>query len=202
MAIPFHKNISTLNAIHDTIITDRYAYRWFTYLVVQKALMAYVREQKPFDELYPYLKQLTHIQTVIVMLFLISAVLFFSFPYIAGAILGGLAILYVRILNKKRELVAQIASEIIKKDFDAAAIGQKTLFQIAEDYSTRLKIPSLVDTIYRLDQIYRNTVIVILLTVLLIYPMRLGWEALALSCVIYFGVANVINLGFLYRHLK
>ena len=203
MAIPLHKDITTLNAVHDTILSDHYAYRWFTYLIVQKNIFDSLRDSSTAREGYQRMRRLTRFQAAIILVFFLGLIvysaqlliLFFSITAI-------LIYLYVRTLTEKRKVVAQLGLELVKKDFGEATVGKKTLYQIAEFYSTRVKIPSLVDVVYQFDQIRRNTAVLILITIVLIYPMRLGWDALGLGFFIYFAVVNIVNLNFLYRHLK
>jgi hypothetical protein len=111
-----------------------------------------------------------------------------------------LAYLGYKLFIRKRAVVSQISRELLLLDFPGEALTQKTLYQIAEIYSRRYNIPSLVDTIYHWDRILRTAVLVLSVILTIIYPVKF-WQYLLAVLVSFFLLSGMIQRTALYRRL-
>ena len=203
MAIPFHKHVTTFGALQDTILNDRYVYRWFFHLLIQPQVRLRIEKQADIEAVYRRLKALVAQQALWSVLCVAAVGAAFFVRHYACWIAAVVPFyFYGNTLFQKRQCVAHISLAIIREDFSEEMIGKKTLYQIAEFYSREYAIFSLVDAIYSLDQIYRWTAAGMLIAILFIYPAWYRWEGVALGLAAYFLVVNMTNVQYFYKRIK
>ena len=176
MPVSFHKNVSSIEAIASSIETDEQVYRWFTFLIVQPALKANLLKEENAGELYAQFKKAALLQrTLYSFLLLCLCIIVFSkkFVYLGAGILFIYPLIKIHL--KKKDCVVKISTLLLKHDFDMAELCQKTLYQLGEIYSRKYNIPSLVDTIYALDNVSRKAIIFAFIFTAFIYPLKV-WQ--------------------------
>ena len=62
MAIPFHKAVSSLEAIASSIDTDEQVFRWFNFLVTRPAISEHLTDVNHAATLYPRLRKILCLQ--------------------------------------------------------------------------------------------------------------------------------------------
>ena len=164
MPTPFHKDVTTPEALASSINTDHHVLRWFTLLAVQPAIQAREAKDPPTLLLYASLRKIVTEQYVLY----------------AGLWAGLLTVLYLRQYHylwlsllfipplfsfhgRLRKCVQTIGMGIVSKDFDDATLRRKTLYQISEFYGRQYRMPSIVDTIFIWDNMTRLLVIAMII---------------------------------------
>lgn len=202
MAHIVHKNVSSLEAILSSIETDEQVYRWFSFLVVQSGVRESIFKTNNSQALYDELKKTNFLQGVLylILFFALFLILFSKqFPYL----LFGLVFIYplLKVHNKKKKLIVSLSRNVLTQDFKPDELPQKTLYQIGEIYSRKYNIPSLVDTIYVLDNTSRKAIIFAFVFTAFIYPLKV-WQITVSMILAYLLAQILIKTSIIYKHLK
>ena len=209
MSTVFHRAITSIEAVENTINSDRQVFRWFTFLIVQPAVKAKMLKEETTRQLYSNFKRTMALQLIwYVGLLGCLLVLVFSkhFIFLWLGILFLFPATYLH-LNKKK-YVRQISTRLLTQDFDIAELNKKTLYQIGESYSQKYNIPSLVDTIYFIDKISRATLITVFVLACLLLPFFIDsyqlnvWKFYFSLMIAYYLINALVNTNAIYRHLR
>ncbi len=201
MTTIFHKAVSSLEAILSSIETDEQVYRWFTLLIIQPEVVKHLASSTS-DQLYAKLKQFTVLQRTIYLacfLGLVAVIFWKKFLYLTL----GLIVIYplYKIHKDKKKIVIEISSTLLQKDYEKNELSQKTLYQLCEIYSRKYNIPSLVDTIYALDNISRKAIIFTFIFTAFIYPLKV-WQIFLSIFIAFLLIQAVLKTSFIYKNLK
>ncbi len=165
-----------LEAIINSIKYDQQVQQWFTRFLLSLNNSESYAEDNNFNENLKKLKKYLFFCNIIIIAFLILII----FGLLGKCLLSiGLAIfcfLYYEKLNYKSRLVtAELASKVIKNDFSLDELNNKSLYQISEIYSKKYKIPSLVDSIYLLDNTKRKTMLITVFCSIFMFSFKI-WQ--------------------------
>ena len=209
MAFSFHKEVTTPEALANSIETDQHVLRWFTLLVVQPSLRARFDQDPQTQRLYQILKQVVVAQY---LLYLFVGGSFFilmylgHYPYLWLGLLLIFPALYLH--QRLKYCVRGIGMAIVQRDFDPSLLRQKTLYQISEFYSRKYQIPSIVDNIFAWDNTTRVLVIAgailagqMIPFIVKVYRVHFVLTFLAIIVTSYF-VFNLINTFIIYKYLQ
>ncbi len=202
MAIPFHKAVSSLEAIASSIDTDEQVFRWFNFLVTRPAISEHLTDVNHAATLYPRLRKILCLQLLLNVLIVgLLVLIIVSKQYVY--LWAGLLFIYplFKLNQNQKKLVVEISTELLKKDFQLEDLCQKTLYQLCEIYSKKYNIPSLVDTIYHLDNISRKTIMCVFIFTCFIYPLKV-WQIFATTIASYFVIQIILKIPFIYKNLK
>ena len=209
MAISFHKEVTTPEALASSIDTDQHVLRWFTLFIVQPAVQARGMDNPTTQKLYAALKGIVT-QQFFLYLFLEGAFVVIVFlklyPYFW---LGALFIFPGLFLHARlKKCVREISLPIVLTDFDNSTLRQKTLYQISEFYSRQYHFPSLVDNIFKWDNATRIIVIAAAILsgqmiplIINIYRVNFVLTFLGLHAAGYLIFATIHTL-IIYKHLQ
>ena len=203
MAIPFHKEITTIDGLKKTIINDFYVYRWFVYLIAQPLVGTRIKEFEDLAGPVHALRRLKYccwaLGTLVIVL--LDRAIATKIFLIWGGVAVSIFFLF-RTFQEKRKIIAEIGMRLISRDFNPDEIKKTTLFQIGEFYSREYKILSLVDAIYQLDKIYRMTLLLSFVGVCYIVQLEPWWVRYLGMAVIYFFVRWMVNTPLIYRRIR
>lgn len=202
MTVPLQQKVSSIEALASSIETDSQVCRWFTLLVVQPNVKNHLIDKENNSEFYESLKKSSFIQRILFgFIFLLIIYSFYTHQY--QLLWAGLVFIYpcIKMHQTSKNSVKEISVFLMKNDFKDEELCQKTLYQIAEIYSRKYDIPSLVDTIFALDNISRKTLIFVFVFTAWIYPLKL-WQIFAATIASYFIIQIIIKTSFVYKHLK
>lgn len=202
MAIPFHKPVSSIEAIRSSIECDPQVYRWFLRYIYHPS----IQKQTPINfELQKHYKTLRNFERytwallvilagITLTVFLTKENLFFilGIPVIWG---------YYRCTSMRRKQVATISCALLNHDNENIQFESKTLFQICEIYGKGLNIPTLVDTITHQDASMRRTFIFACVTTCFIYPLDF-WSNWLIIFASFFLIQTLINTPLVFDRLK
>jgi hypothetical protein len=202
MAIPHHKDVSSIESIQSSIETDRQVYRWFLMLISCPTIKARLGHTEETMKICAYLR-LTILAEIGISMSLCVWIIYLFLSKERALLLVGVILLYglhkVHALN--RRYVAKISVDLLNGDFQPPTINTQTLFQVCEHYANRLNIPSLVDTITSQDSIARTTLIYANIFACFIYPMGFWYIWLVILSSFYLMIA-VINTSFIFNKLR
>jgi hypothetical protein len=197
-----NKKVSSINVILSSIETDYYVYKWFLFLVGTPEIKAQLSQQKGTTSCYSSISAVTVLQILLYGVFLICTwyiflirqyyLLWFYFLFVGA----GWCLFFF-----KRKYLVKLASFLLKSDFPEGEIGNITLYQLSEDYSKKLSIASVVDTIYASETTLRATFKISFICTVFIFMFRI-WNTfflVALSLVLVFFLSNSIQN---YKRLK
>ena len=166
--------ITTPQALSNTIKNDSYVLWWFASLIVQPKLRAYLNQKQDSNIRLQY-QRLARILLLRALGYFILLCLGYQAISTRQWWLAGFlpAMIWIFFLIKKTfsQTIEKISSKLIEKDFPHPLLNQKTIFQIGEFYSRRYQVPSLVDNITSMDNAGRLLVFVGLLTLQQLVPI-------------------------------
>ena len=202
MAIPFHKAVSSIEAIQSSIEYDAQVYRWFLRYITHPAVQNRQTKCLDLQKQYNALKKFTRYTWVLLFAFLgITITVFVTTKYLffllAGPVIWGI----YKCSSLRREKVASISCSMLKENNENIQFESKTLFQICEIYGRRLNIPTLVDTITSQDAIMRKTFICACVITCFIYPLDF-WNNWLIVFASFFLIQTIINTPLVFDRLK
>ena len=202
MPLPSSKIVSSLEAILGSIENDDQVFRWFHFLILQSPIKAKLSKDSNSPVLYKKLSAVSLLEILLSLGFIGFIFWIYTHPHIFlwSAVLVFLPA-YIKLMSSKKKIVVDLSRHILKEDFTEDQLRQKTLYQVAEHYGREYKIPSLVDTIFKLDNVARLTLIFGFIFTAFIYPLKF-WEILVVTALIYMIVMTTLRLNLLYRFLK
>jgi hypothetical protein len=202
MAIPFHKPVSSIEAIQSSIECDSQVCRWFLRYIYHPSVQRRTPNSVELQNHYKTLKKferytwalLIILAGVTITVFLTKENLFFVL---------GIPVLYgiYRCSSMRRKQVAAISCALLEEDRENIQFESKTLFQICEIYGKKLDIPTLVDTITGRDAIMRRTFIFACVTTCFIYPFGF-WDNWVIIIGSYFLIQTFVNTPLVFDRLK
>lgn len=197
------KILTTPQALERTLNSDGQVYRWFIFLVSQRQVQVDFKEIDGGVQLFLRLRRILAGETFLYLAAVLYGSILFYFQwdlYVLGLIffLGVLAGL--RYLKKR--CVVPLSLGLIKKDFPAEILSQKTLYQIGEFYSKKYDCPSLVDTIYFVDDISRKVIVAAVVFTVFIYPHFSLGQIFFIPFIFYALAQGILRFNFVYRRLK
>ena len=206
MSFSYKTTVSSLESLISSINTDNQVYRWFTFLVSQRAVEQHLKDIKGIDLLYGNLVKTVFMQKslgILLICFLITLIIFEKYLYFWLGVIFLYA--FMKLHSMKKQCVVKISSHMLTHDFEQSKLSQMTLYQLAEYYSKEFKIPSFVDAIYALDDICRKSLLLIFIVHITVYMFIYQfpiWQMICSIFVIYYTIYNIINSSLVYRHLK
>lgn len=202
MSIPFHKPVSSIEAIKSSIECDPQVYRWFLRYIehpsAQERTPVTVKLQKHYKtlkNLERYTWALLTILAGFTLTFLLTKKIFFLLPGIPA--LWGL----YQCSSMRRIQVAMISCAFLNEEKKNIQLESKTLFQICEILGNRLNIPTLVDTITSQDAIMRRNFIFACVSTCFIYPFGF-WDNWIIIIGSYILIQTLINTPLVFDRLK
>jgi len=152
--------LCTMEGLRSTILVDKYVSRWFLFLILQPSFKARGDGLPDIQSAYRAIRQCEILLWClgIGMCALCSLALEMKSYVVAVPALAGL-FPFFRTLTVQKSHIADISLYFVERDFPPETLAKTTLYQMGEIYSERYEIPSLVDTIYHLDKIYRVTLV-------------------------------------------
>lgn len=197
-------NISSFDAIINSITFDSEVCRWFTFLVTQPGLAAELQAEKGIPPLYQKLKSVFRKQRILLIALTAaaSASLFFPPRWAVLSLLSVLSFYWAYLEQVKKKCVTAISASLIRRDYSADTLLQTTLYQLGEHYSRKYRIPSLVDKIFRANQILKFAVIFFLLFILATGIETTEWKIVAIVFLYYYAVVYGLRTDTVYRRLR
>ncbi len=197
----FDNAVSSIESITATIENDSDTFHWFSYVICQPAVISRLSAQADIKIAYQLFKKTMlqqRLTAVTLLIFLLVIVCLQKYKYF------WLAFLFIYPLIKlnqaKKGCVVEISRRLLLEDFAESVLCQKTLYQIAEEYSRRLEIPSLVDSIYFRDRFLRRSILVGLVGGVLIFTFS-PLQALLIVGGSFFIVCVFLNSHLFYRFI-
>ena len=188
-----------MQAIKNSIASDRQTYRWFLMLIC----LPDIRQQlSAMDNGQAQYKSIKRIRIAEVGMYALLAALWAAVfvsrqPW--GFLLGMIPLAMLAYLSKKsRQRVAAISEEFLLKNAD---LGQQTLFELCEGLSKKFNIPSLVDTITHQDFIVRKSLLYTIVFISIISSHD-AWTMWNVLFAIYFLVLAAFNTSIILQKLK
>lgn len=202
MNSPAQEQISSLDAIVNSIENDGHVYNWFAFMVTRPEVRSRFQSRDEIQRLYRRLQKATFWQNLIYIIFFCIGLWIILFKQIHVAWIAILVLYpFWKLYQEKTACVKNISHHILSEDFEPEELFQKTLYQVCEIYSRKLDIPSLVDAIYAIDKTSRKTILFIIVFVCFVYPLGVLRGGLLLF-LIYRTVFTVANMPFIYKRLK
>ncbi|OGX27620.1 MAG: hypothetical protein A2787_09510 [Omnitrophica WOR_2 bacterium RIFCSPHIGHO2_01_FULL_48_9] len=202
MAIPHYKITTSIEAIAHSIKIDHYVYHWFSQLIVHPRIKEKLKTSPDLLSVYKYLKLITLSELLLYLAFFILVILFFSlrqWPLVIFLAAVNLGLLFLSL--KEKTAIARLGIGVLTQDYSAEQIAQMTLFQICEIYSRQLNIPSLVDTVFALDDTLKKILIWTYILTVFIYPLN-SWQVLGSLVLSYWLMRWILNLGYFYYRIR
>lgn len=196
------ENVTTPESLKRTIIRDFQTQRWFEFLISQPEV---IKDLIDLDGVYKSLRRTLMIMQVLLAVLIGSFMLLFIFwmPYHMWVVIAGFLPLY-KLHQMKAVYIAQISIALIHLEYDQTTLGQTTLYQITERLSEKYRTFSLVDAIYRMNDLCRKALValVIIHAVLFFFLYQFSLAKTFLSAVIvYYFLYCILNLSFIYKNL-
>lgn len=195
--------VSSLEAIINSIQFDPQVGRWFSLLIEQPVVQEKLKEANPsIKNDYSALRKIVGLQIFLNIVSLLSLCLYcWSKKYFYLLPLLPLIYSTLKILSQKKILRGQISRQLLVLDFPGDSLPSKSLYQIAETYSRIYQIPSLVDTIYHWDRIFPMALVICYFGINAIWPLQLWQQFLAIAVTMLF-IPAIIKLNIVYKKLK
>lgn len=202
MAIPFHKNVSSIEALHSSIEYDAQVCRWFQRYLSHPTLQTCISKSANLHKQYNILKNLQRYTCglLFVILAVVATVLVTKQQLLSLTILPMIWGIY-KLTALRRKQTADICCAILLEDKPNIQFESKTLFQICEIYGKDLNIPTLVDTITSQDAIMRRTFIFACVTTCFIYPFGF-WDNWVIIIGSYALIQTLVNTPLVFDRLK
>lgn len=202
MAIPFHKNVSSIEALHSSIEYDAQVCRWFQRYLSHPQLQKRLSSSLGFQKQYINLKKLEMFTGLLlcIILAIIATVLVSKQQLLLLAVIptiGGV----IKLNSLRRKQTADICRDLLLQDKESLRIESKTLFQICEIYGRNLNIPTLVDTITAQDAIMRKTFLYACVVTCFIYPFGF-WDNWVNIIGSYALIQTFVNTPLVFDRLK
>lgn len=206
MAIPKNVPVSSIKALTRSIQSDYQVYRWFRFLITQQPVKQDLIKIKNAKQLYYALRTKSLLLNVaLIILFGLFSLVLLKQQYPLIWLIALLVYISCWIYKTKKIIVSQISAILLLHDFEASKLSLKTLYQIGEVYGRQYNMPSLVSTIYNLDNIRRKAVIIIMLSgiIIHIFVHQFNYAHNIFFLVgLYYLLHAFINLPVIYRLLK
>lgn len=200
--LPSSKIVSSLEALLASIENDDQVFRWFIFLILQPQVKSELIQDQSLPLFYRKLKILSILNIVLLISVLAYLLWLYFHPKIVFLLATGIFFSpYTEIIKHKRTAVVNLSRHLLERDFPDEELRQKTLYQIAEHYARQYAIPSLVDTIFALDNIARLTLIFGFVFTAFIYPLKF-WEIFIGTLLLYVVVMTLVRSDLIYKFLK
>jgi hypothetical protein len=161
-----------------------------------------LNQSQPNEQLYKRLQKIIAFELFIYGSIIVLALfIFMTHQKILALAALPIFIVLQKLYSANRSCVAKISVSLITQDISPAQIASQTLFQICENYSRKLNIPSLVDAITHQDEIARKILIYTQIFCCYIYPLDFCYIWITLACSFFVTLA-AINTSFIYNKLK
>lgn len=200
MSSPTNIPVTSPKAILQTIQTDPQVSRWFEFLITRPDFKRNLSTGPGVQFLYQRLTKNRREEKA--TLTLLCTLLIFIVLQPTPLLCVGLLILhpYFQIKSRKADIIAQIILPVIKTDYPPQQLTVTSLYQITETYGQRYHIPTLVDTICRLDRTARATIFAVLMTTVLILPLPL-YKQLTYAVIAQILVIHFLRSDLIYKNL-
>ncbi|MFA5260935.1 MAG: hypothetical protein WC450_06900 [Candidatus Omnitrophota bacterium] len=195
--------LCTIQGLRSTILIDKYVSRWFLFLILEPSFKARSEGLPVIQAAYQTIRRYEILLWFLgggIGLSFLGALEMRNYVFVFSALAG--MFLFFRTLAAKKKQIADISLYFIEHDFPPEALAKTTLYQIGEVYSETYKIPSLVDTLYRLDKIYRVALVFSFFWVAYITHITFFIVRQVAFIVLFFGVAFIVNRPFFYRRFR
>ncbi len=195
--------LCTKEGLRSTILVDKYVSRWFLFLILQPSFKTRSDGLPGLQSAYRSIRRCEILLWCLGIGMGAFCSLAFEMKSYAVAVpaLAGL-FLFFRTLTVKKTHIADISLYFIERDFPPETLAKTTLYQIGEIYSERHEIPSLVDTMYHLDRIYRFTIVFSFFLVAYITSINIFILRQVAFFALFFGVSFVVNQPLFYRNFR
>ena len=204
MPATHQENVSSFEAILNSIKYDPEVCRWFEFFVTQPAVMEELFSDPSMGREYRVVKDAILKQRILFAAAMISILLVMIFQVMwVFLVVPVVVYFWIRLKKLKTKSVAAISEALISRDYSPKEIlSNITLYQLCEQYSKKYGIASLVDKIYCFDQVKRRSVIVFLMIVIGIWTVAFSWKA-ALAMLCYYELIKAAAMtAAVYRHLR
>ncbi len=204
MTASYQENVSSFNAIINSIKFDAEVCRWFEFLVSQPAVWAQLSSAPQMERAYRDIKEAIFKQRVLLGAAALSVPAAIVLK-IFWVVLVTPAIMYfwVRLQKLKARAVVAVSETLISRDYSPKEIlANITLYQLSEQYAKKYGIASLVDKIYCFDRVKRYSIFVFLVIVIGIWTVAFSWKAAVVMLCYYELVKALLMTAVVYRRLR
>lgn len=202
MAIPFHKNVSSIEALHSSIEYDAQVCRWFQRYLSHPTLQARIAKSSNLKKQYTILKNWERYTCILLMIILATAATaLMTKQHYLSLIIIPLIWAICKMTEQRRKQTADICCALLLEDKPLIQFESKTLFQLCEIYGKELNMPTLVDTITSQDAIMRRTFIFACVTTCFIYPFGF-WDNWVIIIGSYVLIQTLVNTPLVFDRLK
>ncbi len=190
--------ISSLQTLQNSIVYDFYTSCWFHNLLSQPAVKeCFARRAPETTEAYQRYRKISQVTQLPLLGVCLSLILVFISRHYAFLVIScGFLLLYFRFVRNQRQILARLSSVLLRQEFAVADFSGRTLYEITEHLGRQYGIPSMVDTIYRSDNILRR---------LFLLGFFLPWpdfgRSVLIFFVVYFSCKYLLNSRIGYRIL-
>ncbi len=195
--------LCTMEGLRSSILVDKYVSRWFLFLIQQPSFKARAVGLPGLQSSYRIIRRRELLLWGLAAGICVSCFWAFetkNYVFAVPALAG--AVIFSRTLRAKKKQIADVSLYFIEQDFPPDVLAKTTLYQIGEVYGEAYKIPSLVDTIYHLDRIYRVALVFSFFWVAYITNINVFIFRQIAFFALFFGVAFVVNQPFFYRRFS
>lgn len=204
MTASYQENVSSFNAIINSIKFDAEVCRWFEFFVTQPAVMEELSSDLSMGREYRVIKDAVLKQRILFASAMISILLVMIFKVMWVFLAVPVVVcLWGRLKKLKTKSVAAISETLISRDYSPKeSLSNITLYQLCEQYSKKYGIASLVDKIYCFSQVKRRSVIVFLMIAIGIWTVGFSWKAVVVMLCYYELIKATVMTATVYRHLR
>jgi len=197
-----YTQISTKEALIDTIDQDLHTYHWFSFLVSLPKIKNQLAASPKANAAYQKLSQLLLWQWLLIPLFLGILCLTFVTQKIIF-LWGMIPLLFFRykIHTGKKHSIIEISSHLLSADFDQEKLAHLSLYQIGETYSRQHGIPSIIDVLYYFERMIFTVCITAFIFVFPIFHLAIweGFLIIAACCSLTYLLALITPV---YKYLR
>ncbi|HSA30965.1 MAG TPA: hypothetical protein P5160_04095 [Candidatus Omnitrophota bacterium] len=200
----FQEQVSSFEAIINSIKHDAEVCRWFEFLVTHPAVRQEISSGDRMGRAYRDIEASTVKQRTLFALAVLSAVAVAVFktwwPFLAVPLI---LFFWFRSQDIKNKAVLSLSEILIRRDYAPVKILSKiSLYHLAEEYSQKYGIASLVDKIYCFDRVKRYAIFIFFVLSFVIWVGAFSWKiVLALVCY-YELIKAALMTTAVYRRLQ
>lgn len=195
--------VSSFSTLARTLSHDFYAWRWFSCLLAQPLVKAALVSEKDMRAQYRVLVRIEKQELLSAALFLLAlAGMLTPYRMFSAAVLALGWWLSSYFTGQKKAVVLKLSTCWLQREFLPEDFEQKTLFQISEIISKKYQIPSLVDSVYFSDSVFRILYLAWFLFLLVPYPIPNFFLFVGFSVLGVVWIRNMLNSRRIYQNHK
>lgn len=198
------ENVSSFEAIINSIKYDPEVCRWFEFFVTLPAVAAELSSGAGMERAYRDIQRSILAQRILLGAAILNVaaivVLETLWPVLAAPFI---VFFWFRFQTIKNAGVVSISDYLIRRDYGSLdALSSVTLYQLCEEYAQNQGVASLVDKIYCFDQVKRYSVLALFVVGLVIWVGTFSWKVVLGALCYYELIKAALMSAVVYRRLQ